>query len=384
MNTEMTTDDGHQQNVIVKLKEKQFPHIFDFKNKKINLSLLDDPNYIKKSVGNVDFSDNLALPTGLLNSSVLNALKIDIGCTEVNSAVASAFSSLYGSKKIGAVIGVSMEEVEPFGETSFTELISVYDKQVQVLNEFADFFIIDKIKTMVDLRAALLSCKKTDKPILVNIAADRFENTENSIASSLGGLITAQEMGACGFGFCCDNDENTSEIAAELLKYAKIPLIADLTGKTFSDGKIPKGINTLICKSGDPYSFIKTEAARFVERKDDFFIFTHYGNIFFLEADTTEISEPIKCQPNMEEIIYEKCKSSCDILRVEVNSIDDALDFARNSHMSTLPVMFLSENVMALRMALMLYQGIALIDSSTLIPEKELEAMCKKYGAVVY
>ncbi len=61
-----------------------------------------------------------------------------------------------------------------------------------------------------------------------------------------------------------------------------------------------------------------------------------------------------------------------------------AIDFARNANMSTLPVMFLSEDPLALRMALMLYQGIALIDSDTLIPKEELDEMCEKYGAVVY
>lgn len=382
----MNADDSHQPNIIIKLKENQFPEVFDFKSKKIDVSFLNDTQYIKNAVGNVSFGDIIALPTGLLNSFVLNNLKIDADCGEVNSAVAAAFSSAYRDKKIGAVIGVSMADVDPFGEKSFTELISVYDKQVQALNQFADFYLIDKIKSMIDLRAALLSCKKTDKPILVNVVADQFENTENCAASSLGGLVTAQEMGAYGFGFCCDNDENPSEIAGELLKYAKIPLIADLTGKTFVDGKLPYGINTVICKSGNPPVFTseKSNNSDKIEHKDDFFIFTHYGNVFFLEADTTEISAPIKCQPNMEEIIYEACKSPCDILCVEVNSIDDAVDFARDSHMSALPVMFLSENVIALRTALMLYQGIALIDSATLIPEKELREMCKKYGAVVY
>lgn len=382
----MSADDSPERNIIIKLKEKQFKEVFDFRNKKIDISFLSNIEYIKAAVGDVGFSEYIALPTGILNSYVLKTLNIEANCEKVNFAVASAFSSVYGNKKIGAVIGVSMAEVDPFGETSFTELISIYDKQVKALNQFADFFIIDKIKSMIDLRAALLSCKKTDKPVLVNIAADQFENTENCAASSLGGLVTAQEMGACGFGFCCDNDEKPLEIAAELLKYAKIPLIADLTGNTFADDNIPQGINTVMCKSGNPPEFSSDISKQFssMEHKDDFFVFTHYGNVFFLEADTTEISAPIKCQPNMEEIIYEACKSPCDILRVEVNSIDDAVDFARNSHMSTLPVMFLSENVMALRMALMLYQGIALIDSATLIPEKELEEMCKKYGAVVY
>ena len=53
----MNTDDGHQRNIIIKLKEKQFPDVFDFKNKKIDVSLLSDPDYIKKAAGNVDFSD---------------------------------------------------------------------------------------------------------------------------------------------------------------------------------------------------------------------------------------------------------------------------------------------------------------------------------------
>lgn len=379
----MSADDGSQRKIIIKLKEKQFPEIFDFKNKKIDLSYLKDPNYIKKSAGNTDFSNILVLPTALLNSSVLDNLKIEADCQKINTEIASAFSSVFSDKKIGAVIGVSNAQVDPFGECSFTELIAVYDRQVQALDEYADFYLIDKIKSMIDLRAALLSCKKTNKPVLVNIVADQFENTENCAASSLGGLVTAQEMGADGFGFCCDNDENPTEIAEELLKYAKIPLIADLTGKTFSEGNIPCGIKTIICKSKMP-PVLGNSIITNIEHKDDFFIFTHYGNVFFLEADTTEISPPIKCQPIMDDIIYEVCKSSCDILRVEVNSIDDAVDFARNSPMSTLPVMFLSESTLALRMALMLYQGIALIDSSTMIPEKELNEMCKKYGAVVY
>ena len=382
----MNADDGHQRNIIIKLKEKQFPEVFDFKNKKIDISFLNDPEYIKKAVGDVNYSEILALPTGLLNSSVLKNLKIDADCEKINKTVMEAFSSVYRDKKIAAVIGVSKAEVDPFGEMSFAELISVYDRHVEVSEGFADLFILDKIKSMIDLRAALLSCKKTNKPVLVNVVADLFENTENCAASSLGGLVTAQDMGACGFGFCCDNDENPSEIAAELLKYAKIPLVADLTGKTFEDGKLPCGINTVICKSGEAPRFVTNNSGdqNSAEHKDDFFIFTHYGNVFFLEADTTEISPPIQCQPNMEEIIYDSCKSEYDILRVEINSIDDAVDFARDSHMSNLPVMFFSEDVNALDMALMLYQGIALIDSSTLIPENELEKLCKKYGAVVY
>ncbi len=202
-------------------------------------------------------------------------------------------------------------------------------------------------------------------------------------------MVTAQEMGSDAFGIQSENPKIYSETAKELIPYAKIPLIADLNGESskFPDILGCGKFKYIITESVNPKpaeknvsSFSDTE----IEPYDDFFVFTYYADTFFLEADTTEISEPIRCLPDMEETIADICKTSCDILRVEINSNDDAIDFARNANMSTLPVMFLSEDPLALRMALMLYQGIALIDSDTLIPKEELDEMCEKYGAVVY
>ena len=176
-----------------------------------------------------------------------------------------------------------------------------------------------------------------------------------------------------------------------MIRYAKIPLIADLrcesdeipvfSGANYAEYSLTDDINIRLReKSADGWSASASE----ITRNDDFFVFADYADTFFLEAATTEISEPIRCLPDMEEIISDICKTSCDILRVEINTNDDAIDFARNAHMSSLPVMFLSEDPLALKMALMLYQGIALIDSDTLIPKEELEEICGKYGAVVY
>ena len=258
------------------------------------------------------------------------------------------------NKKTAAVLKPSCIMTEPFAETSFTELISAYDEQVKDWEQYADLYVLDGMSSITDIRAALISCKKTEKPVYVLIKTDENGLTEESEVPALGALITAQEMGADAFGISADA-QVCNDICAELSKYAKIPLIAN---------------NFYTNRSTDI--------------QDDFFIFTHYSNIYFLEADTTEISEPITCQPDMEEIIADTCKTSCDILRVLINSCDDAIDFARNAHMATRPVMFLSENELALKMALMLYQGTALIDSTTMIPESVLEEICTKYGAVVY
>lgn len=391
----MSNDDSHIPSVTIQLKEKQFPEIFDFKNKKINLTPLTDLEFEKSVSDAVKAADAVALPTALLNPYILKELGISADSSELNKAVASAFSKHIGDVKTAGTLGLSKTPVDPFGETSFTELISCYDEQVKALKDYVDFFIIDNMKSMADLRAALLSCKKEKMPAAVTIAAELFENTENFSISALGALTTAQEMGADSFGISfseISENENEQEealdIINELLHYAKIPVIMDFTRseKPYVNELMTAGVTSFIFTSDQFPAFPEKRktGVQIPPVSDDFFIFTHYGSVFFLEADTTEISEPIQCQPDMEEIICGICDTSCDILRVEINTSDDAIDFARNAHMSTLPVMFLSENVIALKMALLLYQGIALIDSSTLIPKEELEEICKKYGAVVY
>lgn len=326
----MNTDDSHKRTVIAEANE--------------NIS-----EYLKKSaeINTENFSE--MFPSWQSADIVQFPSALD------KSYISKIKDFLTGKNiKAAAALKPSRTPVEPFGETSFTELIAAYDGQVKDWEKYADLYVLDEMCSMTDIRAALISCKKTEKPVYVFIKTDENGLTDDFEVPALGALITAQEMGADAFGI--NSDVTISdEIYTELLKYAKIPLIIDNEYKHRSE-----------------------------EIQDDFFVFTHYNSIFFLEADTTEISEPITCQPDMEEIIADICKTSCDILRVEINTCDDAIDFARNAHMSTRPVMFSSENELALKMALMLYQGVALIDSATMIPESVLSEICTKYGAVVY
>lgn len=392
----MNTDDSHYRSIIVTLNESLFPEIFDNENQKIDLTALEDKEYFDKKSGNIDCVDILGLPTECLNSFKLVDTKC-ADCAEVNHKIAETVrnSAFAKNKKLAGVIGSSGIFTDPFSETSFTELISAYNEQVNALKDFVDLYIINNTASMSDMRAALLSCKKTGKPVYVIIRAVDDNSEEIDGISALGGLITAQAMGADAFGIICTDSEEYEETVKELSGYAKIPLIADISahGSDFSESLFSLGVKYFYVgyspfEAGciERIEKIKKEIYVCPDRStlDDFFVFTHYGNVFFLEPETTEISEPISCLPDMEEVISEACKTSCDVLRVEINSTDDAIDFARNAHMSSLPVMFLSENVLALKMALLLYQGIALIDSGTLIPKNELDEICKKYGAVVY
>ena len=76
--------------------------------------------------------------------------------------------------------------------------------------------------------------------------------------------------------------------------------------------------------------------------------------------------------------------SGCDVLKIQINSPDDALDFADNAHMATLPVMFSGDDEIAMKLAVMLYQGRALIDGTSLIDPDELKKTAQKYGAIIY
>ena len=121
-----------------------------------------------------------------------------------------------------------------------------------------------------------------------------------------------------------------------------------------------------------------------VEKQDTSLALATENQMFFLDPETTEFSPAVECGPYMEDDIAQMCGESYDVLTVSINSPDDAIDFGRNMHMATLPVAFLSDDEISLKMALMLYQGRAIIDRKSLIEPEKLEAMAEKYGAVLY
>ena len=75
---------------------------------------------------------------------------------------------------------------------------------------------------------------------------------------------------------------------------------------------------------------------------------------------------------------------SYDIISVEVETPDEAVSFAENDHMAELPVSFLSSDELALKTALLLYSGRAMVDSRSELDREVLEKIAYKYGAVVY
>lgn len=71
------------------------------------------------------------------------------------------------------------------------------------------------------------------------------------------------------------------------------------------------------------------------------------------------------------------------MLKVYVDSPEDAENFAENSHMIRLPVCISSHHEVALEMALMEYNGRAFVDLQSELTDSELYTLAKGYGAVV-
>lgn len=336
----------------------------------------------------------VSTPTSFANPYRLQKLGISDDCAEINRLIAQTTVKA-ADKKVLVAGKISGTEtlISPYNEeVSFTELMSNYSVQIKALNEFVDLFLLDGISSLSDLRAALRSCAKREKPIIVTVEIDDEGKTSGGLPA-LCAMIISQEMGASAFGIVTDSEETLINTASELSPYAKIPLAARLTAKIPDLSDIYKkasenGIELIGLSFDDEISEISSLSYNFVtideNKEDTSMIFANETQPFFLAPDTTEISEPITCCPDMSDIIAEVCSMPYDILRIEINSPDDAIDFANNAHMSTLPVMFLSHSEIALRMALMLYQGRALIDKETSIPLETTQMLCKKYGAVLY
>lgn len=276
--------------------------------------------------------------------------------------------------KKAAVITPCGMMIEPYGEHKFSEIKAEYSAQTEKFPE-ATAFILKGMVMLSDLRAALLACRKTGKPVFAVLDVDEELRTTAELPAD-SALITLQSMGLSGFGIKSDDEENVIAGVKRLVHFAKIPVFAQLS-ETALDEIYAAGIDVSEIENYCIFSVPE-------EEKETAIMLSNEREAFFLEPDTTELSEPVPCEANMDEILCDLSQESFDVLRIEINSPDDAVAFTENAHMATLPVMFTCEDDISVMLALMLYQGRALIDSTCTLDEETIKKATSKYGAVIY
>lgn len=276
------------------------------------------------------------------------------------------------------LLGKSGMMIEPYDEHSFTELKKHYSALIDEKND-ASCFILEGMSLAADLRGALIECKKRKKPVFAIIDVDDELLTEAELPADAA-LIILQSMGLSGFGICTEDEETLIDGMDRLAKIAKIPLLAKL-----KYGIISAETRAVLEEKG--FEIISDENGMMCippEENETALLLANEREAFFLEPDTTEISEAIECSEGMEEEIFSLSHEAYDVLKIQLETPEDAITFAEHAHMTSLPVMFSTENEISLMLALMLYQGRALVDSTCELDERTLKKAVEKYGAVIY
>ena len=344
------------------------------------------------------------------NCENLKAFGAEDKTEELNATAAKiTYDNFHGKALIAGCLSSTGLYIEPYGDYTFTEIMSVYRQQVKALSPYCDMFVIETVPALWNMRAAVLPSKKEKKPIIATMKVD--EDGDTAIGTNvLCAMLVLQEMGISAFGLNCTSADLCPDIIEEIAPYAKIPLIVKPSAVFEANGEkqsispdefafaVKKsvingaGIVGGCCGTGKEHiaalremlANIDNSEIKPVEKQDTSLALATENQMFFLDPETTEFSPAVECGPYMEDDIAQMCNESYDVLTVSINSPDDAIDFGRNMHMATLPVAFLSDDEISLKMALMLYQGRAIIDKKSLIEPEKLEAMAEKYGAVLY
>ncbi|MBQ7755995.1 MAG: hypothetical protein IJ401_01680 [Oscillospiraceae bacterium] len=296
-----------------------------------------------------------------------------------------------------AIITTLGEPCEPFGELSFFKMIDVfYDKAYALDEEGATSFILKGISELSELRAAVLACRRFDKPIIAILDIDS-DTDETSGGKELGYLITLENLGLDAVGFSVIDESERSEtldVVRYIMGYIHIPLYIGLNENNayLNNMKYFECIKNVVfdCSA---LSQSRVEAVKkylsemeFIadDIEDTSFVAANHLQAFFLNPEHITLSQPIDIECDMAEELIDFDDEVYDVIVVEINTHDDGFHLSQNLHWLELPVMFRTETEEALRMALCYYNGRALVDSTCEIDEENLKEICAEFGAILY
>ncbi|HIY08495.1 MAG TPA: homocysteine S-methyltransferase family protein [Firmicutes bacterium] len=297
-------------------------------------------------------------------------------------------------------------QLEPFGETTFLEMISIYLSQATALKAAGcEVILIHSLPTLAEARAALLGARATGLPVWITVALHHSGEELSEGDSILPTFFSLQALGASGFGFSRPlSPGEMLPLFEEIAPYATIPLIAlpDCLDEEREEVLTPADFGQL-CRSsallgveivGGGYGAgsahileardVLNETLPQVEKVDlsDTIVLCNPDEVFYLD-ENLEFSEPIPCGVDMAEDFFQAEDSGCDVLCVEVDTLDDAYHLSLNSHLARLPIGLRSDSIEALDMALLLFNGRVLLDSRSQLEREELEELAARYGTLV-
>ena len=297
-------------------------------------------------------------------------------------------------------------ELEPHGEALFAEAVQIYANLAEALQMAGcDVAAFTALPTLEEARAAVLGARSSELPVWITVDLDREGEELEDGADVLATFLTLQGMGVAGFGFGWpDSGDMMLPHLERIAPHAAIPLIARpecvaedrervLSPAEFSDmAQIFCRLGVSICGGGYGATSGHLLAAKTALNEtpkmalplpdDDDILLCTEKQVFYLDGNL-EFSEPVECAVDMAQELLEAEESGCDVVCILLENADDGYRFFLNSYLLELPVCFYADDEESLEAGLFFYPGSAVIDSRSLLERERLEALAKRYGAIV-
>ncbi len=377
--------------------------------------ILNNPEFIKQIQSEFvkSGSDIIYAPTFSANRAKLSYYGFADKVSDFNNRLVKITQSVANGKKVAGDLSPTGLFIEPYGDTTFDELVDIYSEQATALNDAGvDLFVIETMLSLNEARAAVMACKKFKKPIFVTFTINERGRTLSG-ATPLSCLIALQELGISAFGLNCSfGPDLLVEHIAELASFSKIPLIAkpnagqpnpllqnvyDLSPCIMKE-QMAKLLDVGVTIIGGCCGTTPEHIAAMRDLLDNYIpskkvikpvqsndiMLSNETDIFALDNDRIEFTEPIMCEFDMADQFVTVEEDSVDVMLINIDTVDEAKQFSLNAHYAKLPVCFYSTNEQALRIALRLYSGRCMVDEQSPIESLTLKEISLEYGAVLY
>lgn len=116
---------------------------------------------------------------------------------------------------------------EPFGETAFAELVSIYTEQITALKEAGvDLIFAETMMSLGDVRAAVIAARRCGLPVLASVTLENGGRTISGMPAEAA-VLSLQAAGADAVGLNCSTGAaDMAALLPALARYARIPLLA--------------------------------------------------------------------------------------------------------------------------------------------------------------
>lgn len=308
-------------------------------------------------------------------------------------AVSKARASAPKGAHIGAVLGSEDCSAEEYDCGAFEAAVFDYLEKMTILrDEGAELILLHGCSRLWQMRAGVIAAVQAEIPVFVTVNADEDGKSENEI-DYIAALITLQSLGASAFGIqSTDGIGELPELLEIALPHAEIPLIAVADLSSLDKDSLKKlaysgasvFINTAPDKDGAAAERLLSCQNIFdPESEKDSYAAAVESEVFFL-PDNIELSQPIECDYSMSDELIDMDDENINSICIVLHSSDDVSLLAVNSNMSRLPVTVHASDATTLEAALRYFTGRLIVDSRCPIERRELEALCARYGGIVY